>query len=115
MIRDTVERFQRPPHSVSLPKGREDPRTRAAQNSGVPSPLGEKDRMRGDSVKHSTGFCIIATAIGPGRSGAAPVIARRLLAVAGVEELAQGLLPLDCFGALPLAMTDNRRNVRRSV
>ncbi len=39
---------QRPPHSVSLPKGREDPRILAADNSSVPSPLGEKDRMRGD-------------------------------------------------------------------
>ena len=51
----------RPPHSVSLPKGREDARTSAADNSSVPSPLAagaelerqarpsrEKDRMRGD-------------------------------------------------------------------
>ncbi len=44
----------RPPHSVSLPKGREDARTSAAGYSGVPSPLGEKDRMRGASAKQST-------------------------------------------------------------
>jgi hypothetical protein len=44
-----------PPHSVSLPEGREDPITCAADISGVPSPLGEKDRMRGDFAKHSTG------------------------------------------------------------
>ncbi len=37
-----------PPHSVSLPKGREDVRTTLGENSGVPSPLGEKDRMRGN-------------------------------------------------------------------
>ncbi len=37
-----------PPHSVSLPEGREDPGILAADNSRVPSPLGEKDRMRGD-------------------------------------------------------------------
>ncbi len=30
----------------------------AADISGVPSPLGEKDRMRGDSVKHPTGLAI---------------------------------------------------------
>ncbi len=36
-----------PPHSVSLPKGREDARTSAADNSGVPSPLREKGSMRG--------------------------------------------------------------------
>jgi len=48
-----------PPHSVSLPKGREDPRTSAADNSGVPSPLGEKDRMRGDFAEGSTGSNIV--------------------------------------------------------
>jgi len=37
-----------PPHSVSLPEGREAPRTTLGGNSGVPSPLGEKDRTRGD-------------------------------------------------------------------
>ena len=36
-----------PPHSVSLPEGREDPRTILGENYSVPSPLGEKDRMRG--------------------------------------------------------------------
>ena len=44
-----VPPLQVPPHSVSLPEGREDARTLAAGSSGVPSPLGEKDRMRGDS------------------------------------------------------------------
>jgi SAM-dependent MidA family methyltransferase len=38
-----------PPHSVSLPEGREDPGITAADISCVPSPLGEKDRMRGAS------------------------------------------------------------------
>ncbi len=38
----------RPPHSVSLPTWREDPRIPAAGSYSVPSPLGEKDRMRGD-------------------------------------------------------------------
>src|SRR5262249_1607763 len=37
----------RPPHSVSLPKGREDAGSGLGENSGVPSPLGEKDRMKG--------------------------------------------------------------------
>ena len=37
-----------PPHSVSLPEGREDPRTVLGESYSVPSPLGEKDRMRGD-------------------------------------------------------------------
>ena len=37
-----------PPHSVPLPGGREDARTILDENSRVPSPLGEKDRMRGD-------------------------------------------------------------------
>ena len=45
-----------PPHSVSLPEGREDARNSAAANSSVPSPLGEKGRMRGDSATQSTGF-----------------------------------------------------------
>ncbi len=36
-----------PPHSVSLPEGREDPRNILGENYSVPSPLGEKDRMRG--------------------------------------------------------------------
>jgi hypothetical protein len=48
MIRTPVEGFRRPPHSVSLPKGREDARITAEAVFSVPSPLGEKDRMRGD-------------------------------------------------------------------
>ncbi len=40
-----------PPHPSPLPEGRGSARTLAADNSGVPSPLGEKDRMRGDFVK----------------------------------------------------------------
>ena len=56
-IRNPVDGFStRPPHSVSLPKGRETLELSSAGNSGVPSPLGEKDRMRGDSVKQSTVF-----------------------------------------------------------
>ena len=59
LIPEPVDRFsKRPPHSVSLPKGREDPINRDAANSGVPSPLGEKDRMRGDFAKPSTGTAI---------------------------------------------------------
>ena len=49
-----------PPHSVSLPKGREDAGIPDAASSGVPSPLGEKDGMRGDFANHSTGFRITA-------------------------------------------------------
>ena len=48
-----------PPHSVSLPEGREDARILAAGNSSVPSPLGGKDRMRGDSATPSTGYSVI--------------------------------------------------------
>ena len=48
------------PLTLSLSQGREDARILAAGSSGVPSPLGEKDRMRGDFVKHSTGFGITA-------------------------------------------------------
>jgi cysteine desulfurase len=67
-----------PPHSVSLPEGREDPRITAEAVSSVPSPrphpladaaakdastpgraCAEKDRMRGDSAPHSTSFSII--------------------------------------------------------
>ncbi len=36
-----------PPHSVSLPEGREDPINRAAAGSSVPSPLGERAGVRG--------------------------------------------------------------------
>ena len=46
--------------SVAAPQadaaGREDPVTCAAGSSSVPSPLGEKDRMRGDFPTQSTGF-----------------------------------------------------------
>jgi NADH dehydrogenase [ubiquinone] 1 alpha subcomplex assembly factor 7 len=56
-----------PPHSVSLPEGREDPRTIRSENSGVPSPFGEKDRMRGDFPNPEDGaiaeICPGATAI----------------------------------------------------
>ncbi len=52
---------RRPPHSVSLPEGREDPITGAAGNSRVPSPLGEKDRMRGDSAKQPRGLPIASS------------------------------------------------------
>ncbi len=52
---------RRPPHSVSLPKGREDARILAVDSTGVPSPLGEKDRMRGDSAKQSRGSNITST------------------------------------------------------
>ncbi len=36
------------PHSVSLPGGREDARTIPGETSSAPSPLGGKDRMRGN-------------------------------------------------------------------
>ena len=51
-----------PPHSVSLPGGREDARTILDENSRVPSPLGEKDRMRGDSASNLKGIVLIAPA-----------------------------------------------------
>ncbi len=43
-----------PPHPVLLPVGRRDACTSRSGNSGVRSPLGERDRVRGDFVKHST-------------------------------------------------------------
>ncbi|MGO9486150.1 MAG: AAA family ATPase, partial [Rhodomicrobium sp.] len=52
-----------PPHSVSLPKGREDARIPAAAGSRVPSPLGEKDRMRGDFAKQSTAFDVTPNSV----------------------------------------------------
>ena len=66
--------MQVPPHSVSLPKGREDARTILGDNSGVPSPLGEKDRMRGD-------FCYIEDGdiveVRPGAAGILQTFAAR--------------------------------------
>jgi ATP-dependent helicase/nuclease subunit B len=38
----------RPPHPVLLPKGRRDARNIAEESSGVLSPLGERDKVRGD-------------------------------------------------------------------
>ena len=43
---EMAEEVRRPPHPNPLPKGRGSCRLPAS--SGVPSPLGEKDRMRGD-------------------------------------------------------------------
>jgi pimeloyl-ACP methyl ester carboxylesterase len=51
-----------PPHSVSLAEGREDVRTILDENSRVPSPLGEKDRMRGDLAPNLKGVALIAPA-----------------------------------------------------
>ena len=42
------------------PRGEASARTSAADSSAVPSPLGEKDRMRGDLAKQSTGFVMTA-------------------------------------------------------
>ncbi len=78
LVPDTRDRLdsggRRPPHSVSLPPsspwragisawphpqadaaGRENPRILAVDSTGVPSPLGEKDRMRGDFAKQLRG------------------------------------------------------------
>jgi hypothetical protein len=49
---------QVPPHPSPLPEGRGSARTIRGVNSGVLSPLGERDRVRGDSVKRSTGYDI---------------------------------------------------------
>ena len=57
-----VPPLQVPPHSVSLPEEREDARILAAGKSSVPSPLGEKDRMRGDSALNLKGIVLIAPA-----------------------------------------------------
>ena len=46
-------RQQRPPHPVLLPEGRRDPRILAEGVSSVLSPLGERDRVRGDFADHS--------------------------------------------------------------
>jgi release factor glutamine methyltransferase len=109
-----AELRNRPPHSVSLPRGREDPRTHAAAYSGVPSPLGEKDRMRGDSASYSTiehaplrildlgtgSGCILgallselpqARGIGVDRSEAALAIARDNLSRLGLRDRASFL------------------------
>ncbi len=56
------------PLTLSLsPRGERTAGTSAAASSGVPSPLGEKDRMRGDFAKYSTGFGI--TLHGPVKPG----------------------------------------------
>ncbi|MGO9485555.1 MAG: cysteine desulfurase family protein [Rhodomicrobium sp.] len=49
----------RPPHPVLLPEGRRDARILAEDSSGVLSPLGERDRVRGDFAQHSSGFRIV--------------------------------------------------------
>ncbi len=46
------------PHPQADAAGRGGARTSAADNSGVLSPLGERDRVRGDFAKHSTGFSV---------------------------------------------------------
>ena len=53
---------KRPPYPVLLPEGRRDGRIIAEGGSSVLSPLGERDRVRGDSVKPSP-----ASAIAGGR------------------------------------------------
>ena len=47
------------PHPQADAEGRRNARNSLGGNSGVLSPLGERDRVRGDFVKHSTGFSII--------------------------------------------------------
>ena len=49
----------------------------------------------------------------PGRATATTVIARRPLAGVAIQKLALSFRLLDCFGALPLAMTCGGRNWRR--
>ncbi len=98
-----------PPHSVSLPKEREDARNTLGENSGVPSPLGEKDRMRGDSAEHAplrildlgTGSgCVLgallselpqAHGIGLDRSEATLAVARKNLSLLGLRDRASFL------------------------
>ena len=48
-------RQRRPPHPVLLPKGRRNARIPAEAHSRVLSPLGERDRVRGDSANPSIG------------------------------------------------------------
>jgi heme exporter protein A len=55
--------IRRPPHPNPLPKGRGSLAT--ADNSGVPSPLGEKDRMRGDSSEGAYHYIGHANGIKP--------------------------------------------------
>jgi cysteine desulfurase len=47
------------PHPLADADGRRDARNSLGGNSGVLSPLGERDRVRGDSATHSTGFSLI--------------------------------------------------------
>jgi cysteine desulfurase len=48
-----------PPHPVLLPEGRRDARITRSEHSSVLSPLGERDRVRGDFATHSNGFSVI--------------------------------------------------------
>jgi methylase of polypeptide subunit release factors len=97
---------RRPSHPNPLPKERGN---QAMADSGVPSPLGEKDRMRGDSAEHAplrildlgTGSgCILgallselphAWGIGLDRSEAALAVARNNLSLLGLQDRASFL------------------------
>ena len=57
-----------PPHPVLLPEGRRDARTTRGENYRVLSPLGERDRVRGDSPTAEDG------AINETRPGAAAIL-----------------------------------------
>ncbi len=89
LVPSPVECFsrRRPPHPSPLPKGRGRPlsavkeasllpvrtrlRVRQQRMPGSPMRVGaEKDRMRGDFLKRSTGLGIMPAARKPGRSGA---------------------------------------------
>ncbi len=58
MLEPVDSSSKRPPHPVLLPEGRRDARTIRSEDSSVLSPLGERDRVRGDAVKPSTGTAI---------------------------------------------------------
>ncbi len=51
-----------PPHPVLHPEGRRDPRILVEDSSSVLSPLGERDRVRGDSASNLKGIVLIAPA-----------------------------------------------------
>ncbi len=57
IAQNPVECFgEDPPHPVLLPEGRRDARISGSGISSVLSPIGERDRVRGDFATQSTGF-----------------------------------------------------------
>ena len=101
-----------PPHPVLLPEGRRDAQNSpAAQVAGVLSPLGERDRVRGDFAKHSTGLWtpmtqtqLLAAAEEKQRRAADPAVSAWVRANAGTGKthvLVQRILRLLLTGAEP--------------